>query len=65
MGRNRLANALGDAANAVLAAAGYNFRQLLAWLTIRLLAWLAPIIAIAKAQPDNTVLAQSEFFTQD
>ena len=32
MGRNYLAHASGDAINAVLAAAGYNFRRLLAWL---------------------------------
>ncbi len=32
MGRNHLAGTDGDAANAVLAAAGYNFRRLLAWL---------------------------------
>ena len=32
MGRNYLAGTHGDAANAVLAAAGYNFRRLLAWL---------------------------------
>ena len=32
MGRNYLAHAGGDAINAVLAAAGYNFRRLLAWL---------------------------------
>jgi transposase, IS5 family len=30
MGRNYLAGAQGDSANAVLAAAGYNFRRLLA-----------------------------------
>ncbi len=34
MGRNFLAHAAGDAANAVLAAAGYNFRRLLAWLAL-------------------------------
>lgn len=34
MGRNHLAHAQGDAANAVLAAAGYNFRRLLAWLAL-------------------------------
>jgi IS5 family transposase len=34
MGRNFLAHTAGDAANAVLAAAGYNFRRLLAWLAI-------------------------------
>ena len=32
MGRNHLAHAAGDAINAVLAAAGYNFRRLLTWL---------------------------------
>ena len=34
MGRNFLKGPHGDAANAVLAAAGYNFRRLLAWLAI-------------------------------
>ena len=34
MGRNHLAHAAGDAINAVLAAVGYNFRRLLAWLAI-------------------------------
>src|SRR5215471_2744796 len=37
MGRNYLAHASGDAVNAVLAAAGYNFRRLLAWLRFLLL----------------------------
>ena len=37
MGRNHLAHASGDAINAVLAAAGYNFRRLLAWLRLFLL----------------------------
>jgi IS5 family transposase len=32
MGRNYLAHRQGDAANAVLSAAGYNFRRLLKWL---------------------------------
>src|SRR5574340_1416256 len=36
MGRNHLAHAQGDAINAVLAAAGYNFRRLLAWLALLL-----------------------------
>ena len=39
MGRNYLAHAAGDAINAVLAAAGYNFRRILNWLRI-LLAWM-------------------------
>jgi hypothetical protein len=34
MGRNFLKGSHGDTANAVLAAAGYNFRRLLAWLAI-------------------------------
>src|SRR6516165_3533449 len=37
MGRNYLAHASGDAINAVLAAAGYSFRRLLAWLRLLLL----------------------------
>jgi IS5 family transposase len=37
MGRNHLAPASGDAINAVLAAAGYNFRRFLAWLRLFLL----------------------------
>jgi len=36
MGRNYLAGTQGDAINAVLAAAGYNFRQLLNWLRLLL-----------------------------
>jgi transposase, IS5 family len=34
MGRNHLAHTAGDAANVVLAAAGYNFRRLLKWLAL-------------------------------
>jgi IS5 family transposase len=34
MGRNYLAHASGDPINAVLAATGYNFRRLLAWLRL-------------------------------
>ena len=40
MGRNYLAGTHGDAANAVLAAAGYNFRRLLEWLALLLSAIL-------------------------
>jgi IS5 family transposase len=36
MGRNYLAHREGDAINAILAAAGYNFRRLLAWLELLL-----------------------------
>jgi len=34
MDRNHLAGTIGDAANAILAAVGYNFRRLLVWLRI-------------------------------
>ncbi|HEV7324048.1 MAG TPA: IS5/IS1182 family transposase, partial [Bosea sp. (in: a-proteobacteria)] len=34
MTRNRLAGSHGDAANAVLAAVGYNFRLLIKWLAL-------------------------------
>lgn len=36
MGRNYLAHSAGDAANAVLAAAGYNFSLLIRWLRLLL-----------------------------
>jgi IS5 family transposase len=48
MGRNFLKGTHGDAANAVLAAAGYNFRRLLAWLAAL---WRAFIMAMLAA-PD-------------
>jgi transposase, IS5 family len=47
MGRNYLAGPTGDAINAVLAAAGYNFRRLLAWLALLLSAFL---LVMARAQ---------------
>ena len=43
MGRNYLAGTQGDAANAVLAAAGYNFRRLLEWLALLLSIILAAL----------------------
>jgi transposase len=46
MGRNYLAHASGGAINAVLAAAGYNFRRLLAWLRFL---WLRILIALGLA----------------
>lgn len=48
MGRNYLAHQQGDAINAVLAAAGYNFRLLLTWL--RLLLRLLPAVAFGSLQ---------------
>jgi IS5 family transposase len=44
MGRNYLAHPAGDAINAVLAAAGYNFRLLIRWLS---LLWLRILSALA------------------
>ena len=48
MGRNHLAHASGDAVNAVLAAAGYNFRRLIAWLRFLLLSILITLGLAAK-----------------
>jgi IS5 family transposase len=47
MGRNYLAGTHGDAANAILAAAGYNFRRLLEWLALLLSIILAALNAPA------------------
>ena len=43
MGRSYLAGSHGDAANAVLAAAGYNFRRLIEWLALLLSIILAAL----------------------
>jgi IS5 family transposase len=50
MGRNYLAHHAGDAANAVLAAAGYNFPLLLRWLELLLSRFLAAQKAAAALQ---------------
>ena len=49
--RNYLAGTQGDAINAVLAAAGYNFRLLLTWLRLLFRLWLAMIFAAARPLP--------------
>ena len=49
MGRNFLKGTHGDAANVVLAAAGYNFRRLLAWFAIL---WRVFVMAILAAAAD-------------
>jgi IS5 family transposase len=59
MGRNFLAGPNGDAANAVLAAAGYNFRRLLAWLALLLSALLFALIAAR--QPKKQRVSASAF----
>jgi len=45
MNRSYLAHRAGDAANAVLAAAGYNFRLLIRWLKLFLTRMFSPMIA--------------------
>ena len=50
MGRNYLAHATGDAINAVLAAAGYNFRLLLKWLKLLWLIMLGVLVPTLKLQ---------------
>ena len=45
MGRNYLAHRHGDANNAILAAAGYNFRRLIRWLRLLLRLILAALFA--------------------
>jgi IS5 family transposase len=50
MGRNYLAGNQGDAINAILAAARYNFRLLLTWLKTILRLWLAALFGSAKSQ---------------
>ena len=57
MGRNFLKGAHGDAANAVLAAAGYNFRRLLAWLAIL---WRAIVTAMLADALDAVLARVSE-----
>src|SRR5215212_9982450 len=55
MGRNHLAGRAGDAANAVLAAVGYNFGLLLRWLALLLRIVLAVLAASSHA--NRTVAA--------
>jgi transposase, IS5 family len=61
IGRNYLAGTRGDAVNAVLAAAGHNFRRLLEWLALLLSAILAPLSVCRKldeirSNPPDSVL---------
>jgi transposase, IS5 family len=52
MDRNFLKGAHGDAANAILAAAGYNFRRILAWLAAL---WRALIMAMLANASDAAI----------
>jgi transposase, IS5 family len=49
MDRNFLAGRQGDAANAVRAAAGYNFSLLLKWFATLLRAWIKGLLAVPEA----------------
>ena len=49
VGRNFLKGTHGDAANAALAVAGYNFRRILAWFAILWLALIMALLATALA----------------
>jgi transposase, IS5 family len=51
MGRNHLAHTTGDATNAVLAAAGYNFRRILTWLRLLLACIMDTLSASTSLKP--------------
>jgi hypothetical protein len=61
MGRNYLWHRQGDAINAVLAAAGYNFRRLIRWLELLLSQILIQLSISISARPR----LESTFFTDD
>ena len=74
MGRNFLKGVQGDATNAVLAAAGYNFSRILAWLAALWRALIMAVLADASdaestrsATPDrsNEPPANATYFTVD
>jgi IS5 family transposase len=52
LGRCYLKGHAGDAANAILTAAGYNFRRILAWLRILLRLILYALMPAPSRQPD-------------
>jgi hypothetical protein len=60
MGRNYFAHHAGDAVNAVLAAAGYNFHLLLRWLELLLTGFLA-----AQKSSSPSIGPKIENFTDD
>jgi IS5 family transposase len=51
LGRNYLAHRNGDLNNAILAAAGYNFRRLIKWLGILLCLILLALVPKSKLSP--------------
>ena len=76
MGRNFLKGTHGDAANAVLAAAGYNFRRLLAWLAALWRVFVTALLADASdvalaldrrrlTSHSRPAVANADYFTVD
>jgi hypothetical protein len=61
MGRNYLWYRRGDAANAILAAVGYNFRGLIRWLSILWRLILSALLAVLQTRPSLS----ATFFTDD
>jgi hypothetical protein len=61
---NHLAHTQGDVVKVILAAAGYNFRRLLAWLRL-LLSWLWIALNTASSDKNQPVAARLAFFTDD
>ena len=57
MGRNHLAGQHGDAVNALMAAIGYNFRRILAWLAALFCALIALSLASGQPTQNNTATA--------
>jgi transposase, IS5 family len=57
MDRNYLAGRAGDAANAILAAVGYNFRRLIAWLAALLRALLSVALCLARGDHETSYAA--------
>ncbi|TCU33500.1 DDE family transposase [Rhizobium azibense] len=55
MGRNHLAGTIGDAANAVLAAVGYNFRRIIAWLRLLLAILWAALAPSTASKPMRAI----------
>ncbi len=55
LGRNHLAGRQGDAVNAIMAAVGYNFRRILAWIAA--LSCVLIALAVAAAQPTQNNIA--------
>jgi len=53
LGRNHLAGRHGDAINALIAAVGYNFQRILAWIAELLCALIALSLGLAPSQQNN------------